>query len=534
MCWNSSWLVPVRTMPRLLAFAGVAAWSVPPLAAATCDSHQDCGSCVNSTTLYTHMCYWCEIDSQCHTVGNTESPCSPSEEDGLCITLSDYSTCTKKDYRYCQAAKADSLRPQQIHLALAGDRGMRVAFKTWAKPSSAAVVFSSASGKSGRVLIDRTSLYWEDAGFYHSATLKGLDQGVSYQYHVSVDGVTSEPRTFRVPAADLKEATFLVVGDMGYGERGNAIASRKRLEALKGSADVWLHAGDIGYADDAFAHVDECFVEFCYEGVYDKYMNGIENITDTIPYMVAPGNHESECHSPTCITRPSIRHSLSNFSAYNARFTMPALESGGVLNMWYSFDYASAHIVVVNTETDFSNAAEENHGDSGSIIGLPAGHFAADGAYLRWLEADLKAADANRERRPWVIAMGHRPWNFANPGRSSTSAEAEAHAGLFKKYNVDLFLSGHEHNYQRAFPLGNNTATPTIITGGAGCDEFKLGTDDKSGKDDQWDWHFFSADTQVGLMKVTASELTWSAIASSTGRVLDDVTLRKAPVVVQV
>ena len=39
-------------------------------------------------------------------------------------------------------------------------------------------------------------------------------------------------------------------------------------------------------------------------------------------------------------------HHLDNFSAYNTRFAMPAPESGGVLNMWYSYDWGPVHVTV--------------------------------------------------------------------------------------------------------------------------------------------------------------------------------------------
>ena len=44
---------------------------------------------------------------------------------------------------------------------------------------------------------------------------------------------------------------------------------------------------------------------------------------------------------------------------------------------------------VINTETDFPGAGEETTGD-GNMPWLPAGHFAPDGAYMAWVEADLK------------------------------------------------------------------------------------------------------------------------------------------------
>ena len=93
-----------------------------------------------------------------------------------------------------------------------------------------------------------------------------------------------------------------------------------------------------------------------------------------------PGNHEGECHSPACILDEALHTALGNFSAYNARFRMPAPESGTMLcvsmclcehacvcvlcatlppeatglNMWYSFNFGMAHFINIDTEVRFS------------------------------------------------------------------------------------------------------------------------------------------------------------------------------------
>ena len=58
-------------------------------------------------------------------------------------------------------------------------------------------------------------------------------------------------------------------------------------------------------------------------------------MTTTKAYMVAPGNHESECHSPDCLADAKLKVALSNFSAYIKRWKMPYEESGSPCNMWY-------------------------------------------------------------------------------------------------------------------------------------------------------------------------------------------------------
>lgn len=122
--------------------------------------------------------------------------------------------------------------------------------------------------------------------------------------------------------------------------------------------------------------------------------------------------------------------------------------------MWYSFNMGPVHWLALNTETDFSGAGEEHRGDSKIF---PAGGFAPPGAYLKWLEADLQQAQAERVERPWVIATGHRPF----PEIATTMG------ALFDKYGVDVYFSGHKHYYLR----GTNGSRTDIVIGSGGCDE---------------------------------------------------------------
>jgi hypothetical protein len=203
---------------------------------------------------------------------------------------------------------------------------------------------------------------------------------------------------------------------------------------------------------------------FTYEDAYNGWMNWMQNLTATRPYMVLPGNHETECHSPYCFF---YGYNLSNFTAFNTRWHMPSTESAGVLSMWYSWNYGPVHFISVDTETDFPNAEERDRGESKRFA---AGHFAPDGEYLRWLEADLKAASEARKAGHgprWIVAGGHRPYG---------DVEKE-HVPLFEKYGVDLYIAGHGHAYVRGKPVNG---TNYIMVGGAGCDEMPPAGSDRN------------------------------------------------------
>lgn len=418
-----------------------------------------------------------------------------------------------------------AIKPKHLHISLAGPDGMRVAWKTDAKPKSC-----TANVETIRAHADKIVQYLDGHGYHGVATLKGLVPGQRYVYQVVCDGVASDSKVFALPKPDLDKFSMLVIGDMGTHENGHAVDSKKRIDALLDSVDLSTIVGDIAYADDAFMHKANT-PYFTYEAVYDQYMEWMENVMSTKPFMTAVGNHESECHSPNCVASAAHHNALRNFTAYNTRWHMPSLESGGVLNMWYSFDYGPVHFVVINSETDFSGAEEEHYGDScGPSKGafcLPAGGFAPEGEYLRWLEADLVKAHADRAQRPWIVAIGHRPWIKIQSGLGPTEAGLNnTHRPLFEKYGVDLYLTGHWHSYGSLVPEAGSKSIPIVITGAAGCDEGLDGAKSTANGTAQGYRYNGRGDIhQVGTLDVTRSSLTWKSHNSATGEVFDSFTV---------
>ena len=200
---------------------------------------------------------------------------------------------------------------------------------------------------------------------------------------------------------------------------------------------------------------------------------------DSIPYMVAPGNHEADCHDPACILHyEQYARPLANFTAYNARFRMPSAESGArALNMHYSFEVGPVHFVSLDLETGYPGAPEETR------YIFPCGGF---GDMVAWLEADLARVD--RAATPWVFVAGHHPMY---QGGSRNVRMADALEGLLKKYAVDAMFTGHIHSYERDYPAFggalvstsyvNPNATVHIMVGGGGNDE--MGGDEAAPED---------------------------------------------------
>lgn len=123
--------------------------------------------------------------------------------------------------------------------------------------------------------------------------------------------------------------------------------------------------------------------------------------------------------------------------------------SGSGTAFYYSFDLGLVHYVAIDTEL-FAYGKETARSLS------PV----TRATQLAWLEQDLAAADANRAEVPWVVVFGHKGWYMAyykTPAASYYQVDFSDFATLFDTYKVDLYLSGHNHLYQRFLPL----AAPT-------------------------------------------------------------------------
>jgi len=294
----------------------------------------------------------------------------------------------------------------------------------------------------------------------------------------------------------------------------NSADTIKQMTVLTSQVDFIHHVGDMSYADDWKARGDT------YEGTWNKWQDEIDPISSQRAYMVLPGNHEATCSEEDPHSCPT---DTQNFTSYRNRFRMPWAESGGVDNMWYSYEYGSVHFTNINTETDYTHAPE------GTGTSINAGPF---GNQLAWLEADLARVNSNRTATPWVIVSGHRPiYSSASGDYKMTLAAFE---DILIKYNVDIYFAGHVHWYERMWPLGKNAkveqknyVNPTypiyIINGAAGNVEGHT-----TGK--AKDYSAFINDEDYGYGRVTvfnSTVLLWQFFHATDNHLVDEIYITK-------
>ena len=165
---------------------------------------------------------------------------------------------------------------------------------------------------------------------------------------------------------------------------------------------------------------------------------------------------------------------------------------------WYSYTWANAHILVLDTEQPFT-------------AGSPQYAFA---------QTDLAAHQSDRWR---IVVMQRPPYSSTSANSSSKPAQASL-VPLFQAQHVNLVLSGNSHNYERTKPMTNGAAAAGGITyvvsggGGNGFNAFTIAAPAYTA---------FREATFYEYLKVTvsATSLKVDAIRADTNTVFDTTTI---------
>jgi len=370
---------------------------------------------------------------------------------------------------HAQSVVPTSFSPEQVHLALGSlSSTMSVAWATQSQ-TSAEVFWGSEASTLPNTAKGDTRAFTQDAGrtwFTHTALITGLVPGQSYYYKVGSLGNYSEVFNFtnRPLGAPYKHVIF---GDLGAAcafsqcpgctakstvcdESTCAANTSVGLVSEIAGSSMFLQLGDFAYNLDSN------------DGkTGDQFMRNIQQFAARVPFMVNHGNHEDSAGA--------LAHYIERFRSQPSNAVPPTFKSanGETTNtMYFSWDSGLVHYISVSTELWFGV------GDGQSNTST----------FLKWAEADLEAANKNRAAVPWIIMQGHRSVYCSCDGDCDGDAKIvrqDVEPILFK-YGVDFFINGHEHNYERSYPVYqaksdrsnvNPKATIYIVSGSAGNTE---------------------------------------------------------------
>lgn len=235
----------------------------------------------------------------------------------------------------------------------------------------------------------------------------GLQPGTTYYYDTT--GRDDGKGSFRTaPAAkDAAPFQFVVFGDT----RTRHDVHRRVIAAILkyASPEFILHTGDL-VADGADSAQWPVFFDI-ERGLLRK-----------AAFFPALGNHE--------------RNDAQFYDFFN------------VTTPYYSFDWANAHFIVLNS-------------DIGNVSTSEVARDSFWTEQTRWLEDDLKKSQAADFR--FVIC--HHPPITAVARRQGGNPQMTALIPMFEKYKLTAGFFGHDHNYQHYLQNGIHY----FITGGGGA-----------------------------------------------------------------
>eukprot|EP01061_Rhynchopus_euleeides_P036472 TRINITY_DN6147_c0_g7_i1.p1 TRINITY_DN6147_c0_g7~~TRINITY_DN6147_c0_g7_i1.p1 ORF type:complete len:511 (+),score=169.76 TRINITY_DN6147_c0_g7_i1:56-1534(+) len=300
---------------------------------------------------------------------------------------------------------------------------------------------------------------------------------LSISYHCGDDlhGWSREFVTKTRRAAQGNPLNFIFTADVGANSDAQSIASflGGKGKSYVDKASFMLVAGDIAYANGV-------------QSVWDDFSNVWEPVMSAVPTLFSPGNHDGDWVFGNNYAYPQSTWVGGGESgtAYSTRLPGP-----GPNVRWES---PHANVGTMNS-TSYWWAASQG----GLLFIATSGvhKFEKGSEQYAWLEAQLQQANTAEARKvnPWVVVTNHYPMYCTiddcfcgNYTQASREMECEpGHDGKFLpgvleinavrikdafeelllKYDVDLFLSGHEHAYERTRPVANFTVPASAKTG---------------------------------------------------------------------
>ena len=285
-----------------------------------------------------------------------------------------------------------------------------------------------------------------------AAKVMELEPTHLYCYQISVDGVA-----LTEPAPmNTASAPGLdePVNFVAVGDVGTGGAAEHAIEQrmTESPFEFIVLLGDIAYESGKAAQLNGNFF-----AVY-------KDVLRYVPVYPTLGNHER----------------LTNQGQpYLEAFVLPGKES------YYSFDWGPIHFVAIDTTK-------------------------RDSQQLIWLDEDL-----GKNKLPWTIVFGHHP-PYSNSLRGPQLWIRKAFAKIVTDHHVDIFLTGHEHQYERFRIAGVNY----VVSGGGGGQLTRFFGTQQALK--QATAHHYLA------FEVTAKALTMKAIDIN-GREIESLKLSKEP-----
>jgi hypothetical protein len=263
--------------------------------------------------------------------------------------------------------------------------------------------------------------------------------------------------------------------------------------------------------------------------------NTVNNIVGKNPELVlALGDYSYNTTSDDCwfkIVKPiedKMKIEIGNHDHLGIGQLYRYMNDFRLAEEYYSFDYRNIHFLAISTE-------------------IP---FLVNSAQYKFVNNDLSKASSDPNIH-WIVVYFHRQMYTIPSTHSSIALLRSTYHPLFEQYGVDLVLQGHNHNYQRTYPIKFNSTSPkhpietstnkttytdteggqifaTVGTGGAKLYPFK---DQKDIKKENNPYYYVKQYIGYGILNVDITNngktLTGKFYANNNGTIIDQFTITK-------
>ncbi len=219
-----------------------------------------------------------------------------------------------------QAAKADTVTAEQVHLTFGDDPSSEVVV-SWVTPTSVShpkVIVGTPAGGFGRTIQAETRTYTDANNsivtITQHARIEGLRPDTDYVYQIVSDGETQLASAFRTAPEGRAAFRFTSVVATSAAvtphspkpRRSNLMATAAQIEQF--NPVVHLVNGDLAYANSNQASQPQ---------VWAQYFNNSQLSAANRPWMPTLGNHENE---------PG--NGPQGYLSYQTRYALPKNHSG--------------------------------------------------------------------------------------------------------------------------------------------------------------------------------------------------------------
>lgn len=254
---------------------------------------------------------------------------------------------------------------------------------------------------------------YQNKRYVCNVNLKDLDSNTKYIYKIVSGEKTSKICSFKTADNQALKYHFLSFVDFQYSENDTALELVKMFIEKNSQANLITCSGDIA---------DEGYREISHRYLFDSdvFSNSI------LAFGVGDHEYWATIKSPIkMLKRPY---------SYNRLFNNPRNGCSDYLNTTYYFKYNKTLFIFLDCgDSNVSSSDEMFHKQT------------------KWIEEVLSKEDYD-----FTIVSMHKSLYGDEKEDSAIKGLRKIFTKIFDKYQVDLVISGHDHEYSRTKPIYNN------------------------------------------------------------------------------